>query len=168
MNKKVIILAAIVTAFLLAMVLLAKNFLTSGPVSQAPTPTPASVPQLEEDQYPQVSLDFSADGHYVTVNISNLHAAALEYNLIYDATVKDNAVNTGVTGSAKIDGQDEYSYKQLLGSESSGKFTYHQNIDNAVMELTLRDANRYSIYSATYPFEVEPGETVELTTASEI
>jgi hypothetical protein len=86
----------------------------------------------------------------------------LEYNLIYDAIVKKNPVNTGVTGSAKLEGKTVYSYKQLLGSESSGKFTYHENITNAVMELTLRDENKYSIFTATFPFTVSPGKTIEL------
>jgi hypothetical protein len=126
------------------------------------TPTSPTVEQLTEDKYPKVTLQFSADGHYVTVNITDLHAAALEYNLIYDATVKKSPVNTGVTGGTKLDGETSYSYKQLLGSESSGKFTYHENITNAVMELTLRDGNKYSIFSATYPFSVSPGKTVEL------
>jgi hypothetical protein len=49
-----------------------------------------------------------------------------------------------------------------LGSESSGKFTYHENITNAVMELTLRDENKYSIFTATFPFTVSPGKTIEL------
>lgn len=127
-----------------------------------PTPTPAFVEQLPTEKAPKPTLTFSSDGHYVTVNINNLFAAELEYNLIYDATVKKNQVNTGVTGSAKLDGKSDYSYKQLLGSESSGKFSYHENIKNAVMELTLRDQNKYSIFSATYPFTVTPGKSVDL------
>jgi len=110
-------------------------------------------------------LDFSSDGHYVTVNISNIHSDQLEYNLIYDATVKKDRIQTGVNAAAKLNGKSEYSYRQLLGSESSGKFTYHANIQNAMMELTLRDAANRSIFSATYPFTISPGKSQILTTS---
>jgi len=133
-----------------------------------PTPTPTEEPviQLEPEKHPRVSLKFRADGHYVTVNISNIYAQAVEYNLIYDAKVKNNKLQTGVNASAKLDGQSTYSKEQLLGSESSGKFTYHANITNAVMELTLRDAAGRSIFTTTYPFEVSPGKTIDLAPAS--
>ena len=62
----------------------------------------------------------------------------------------------------QLKGATTYSKKQLLGSESSGKFTYHANIKNAVMELTLRDANNSSVHSATYPFSVVAGSSVGL------
>jgi hypothetical protein len=130
-----------------------------------PTPTPLMAEQLPPDQQPQVNLTFTSDGHYVTINITDIHAAQLEYNIIYDATVKKNRINTGVTGGARLDGKSDYSYKQLLGSESSGKYTYHENITNAVMELTLRNENNYSVFSATYPFDFSPGKTIDLTPA---
>lgn len=126
-------------------------------------PTPGFAEQLSPDQYPKVSLDFSSDSHYVTVNITNIHADQIEYNLIYDATVKGNKIQTGVNASAKLDGKTEYSYKQLLGSESSGKFTYHSKIENAVMELALRDSAGRSVYNTTLPFTISPGQSVELT-----
>lgn len=131
------------------------------------SPTPESqVKMLTPEQYPKVSLTFRADGRYVTVNMTNVNASALEYNLIYDATVKKNKLQTGVSASAKLEGKNTYTKEQLLGSESSGKFTYHENIQNAVLELTLRDENGRSVYSATYPFEVTPGKSVELTPRS--
>lgn len=144
---------------------LAKKLLPAKSTAETPTPTPSFVEQLPADKEPMPKLTFTSDGHYVTVNITNLFAAELEYNLIYDATVKKSQVNTGVTGSAKLDGKSDYSYKQLLGSESSGKFSYHENITNAVMELTLRDSNKYSIFSATYPFTVTPGKSIDLVKA---
>jgi len=126
-------------------------------------PTPGIAEQLTPDQYPKVSLEFSPDAHYVTVNITNIKANQIEYNLIYDATVKGNKIQTGVNASAKLDGKTEYSYKQLLGSESSGKFTYHTKIENAVMELFLRDSQNRSVYNATLPFTISPGKSVDLT-----
>lgn len=126
-------------------------------------PTPGFAEQLSPDKYPQVSLNFSSDAHYVTVNISNIHSDQLEYNLIYEAVIKKDRIQTGVNASAKLNGKTEYSYKQLLGSESSGKFTYHTKIENAVMELTLRDLQNRSVYNATLPFTVSPGQSVELT-----
>ena len=109
-----------------------------------------------------IKIAISSDLHFATVTLSNLHADSLEYNLIYDATVKGNKIQTGVNASAKLDGKSEYSYKQLLGSESSGKFTYHSKIENAVMELTLRDSANRSIFTASYPFTVSLGESISL------
>ncbi len=128
-----------------------------------PTPSPAVIEQLPAEKQPKVSLEFTRDAHYVTVDISNLNADQLEYNLIYDATVKNNSqIQTGVNAAANIKGKSTYSQKQLLGSESSGKFTYHENIKNASMELTLRDSSGHSVFTATYPFEVKAGGGVVL------
>jgi hypothetical protein len=138
----------------------AKKFL----FSSAPVPTPTLEPasQLPSEKHPQVNLEFSKDGHYVTVKITNIFADRLEYNLIYDAKVKGNVIQTGVAASAQTAGQSEYSREQLLGSESSGKYTYHENIQNAVLELTLRDAASRSIFTATYPFIFSPSQSVPL------
>lgn len=131
--------------------------------SIVPTPTPlAEAEQLTQDKYPQPSLQFSADAHYVTVNIANLHAASLEYDMIYNATVKNNQIQAGVNAAAKIEGQSTYSKQQLLGSESSGKFTYHTNIDNATLNLTLRDSAGRSIFQASYPFVVAASKSFDL------
>lgn len=135
----------------------------SGSLAPMPTPSPATVTPLTVEQYPQVSLTFAADAHYVTVNLSNLHADQLEYNLIYDAMVKKSKLQTGVNSTADIKGKSTFSQRQLLGSESSGKFTYHEKIENAVMELTLRDAQGRSVFTATYPFTVKAGTTSDLT-----
>lgn len=127
-----------------------------------PTPTPPPLSQLTPDQYPSVSIQFSADAHYATVKISNIHADKLEYNLIYDATVKKNQIQTGVNAAATLNGQTTYEKSQLLGSESSGHFTYHENIKNAVIELTLRDSFGRSIFFGTYPFTHVPGTSQDL------
>ncbi|MDO8487751.1 MAG: hypothetical protein Q7S31_00355 [bacterium] len=127
-----------------------------------PTPSPAVVQQLEAEKQPKIKLVFSKDGHYVTVNISNLFADTLEYNLIYDAVVKKSPLQTGVNAAASVAGKSTYSQEQLLGSESSGKFTYHEDITNAIMELTLRDDQGRSIFTATYPFSVSAGSSAEL------
>lgn len=126
-------------------------------------PTPGTTAQqLPADQQPKVQLTFSADAHYVTIRLTNLHSSKLEYNLIYDATVGKNKLNTGVNSTAVVEGKTEFSQKQLLGSESSGKFSYHENIQNAVMELTLRDSAGRSVFSATYPFTVASGQSADL------
>jgi len=131
--------------------------------SVIPTPTPlAEAEQLSPDKHPKPSLQFSADAHYVTVNIANLHAASLEYDMIYDATVKNNQIQAGVNVAAKIDSQSTYSKQQLLGSESSGKFTYHTNINNATLNLILRDGAGRSIFQASYPFVVAPSKSFDL------
>lgn len=141
-----------------------KNLFAPGVV---PTPTPAPLVQLSPDQYPNVSIAISADSHYATIKITNLNSEKLEYNLIYDATVKKNQIQTGVNASATLNGQKTYEKTQLLGSESSGKFTYHENIQNAVIELTLRDTYGRSVFFGIYPFSVSPSSTQSLVLKSE-
>jgi phosphopantothenate synthetase len=122
-----------------------------------------SAAQLPVEKQPKVELSFSADARFATVNLTNLNAAQMEYNLIYEATAKKQRIQTGVNDSQDVSGKSTYTKKQLLGSESSGKFTYHENIQNATMELVLRDAQGRSIFNATYPFEVTPGKSATLT-----
>jgi hypothetical protein len=136
-------------------------FFSGNNVVPTPTPLEAAV-QLEPGKHPKPSLQFSADAHYVTVNIANLHAASLEYDLVYEASVKNNRIQTGVNASAKIEGQSTYSRQQLLGSESSGKFTYHTDINNASLNLTLRDGAGRSVFQATYPFVVSAAKSFDL------
>ncbi|MBP9781907.1 hypothetical protein KBC89_04600 [Candidatus Woesebacteria bacterium] len=150
--------------FLLAAGVVVYTYKNKTPEKTAmPTPTPVAAIQLPASEQPKVSLAFSSDSHFATVTLTNLKADKLEYNLIYDATVKNNKISTGVNSTANVTGKSTFTEKQLLGSESSGKFTYHANIANAVMELTLRDAQGRSIFTSTYPFEVKPGSTVSLT-----
>lgn len=162
MNKWLPIIGAVVALGISAGVIL---YFKGKPKSSLPTPTPTPevAIQLSADKQPQVELKFTTDGHYVTVSLSNLSADQLEYNLIYDATVKSSKLQTGVNATANIKGKSTYSQKQLLGSESSGKFTYHEKITNAVMELTLRDASGRSVFTSTYPFTVKPGASTTLT-----
>jgi hypothetical protein len=167
MKSKIIVPVLAVVLLAAGTVFLINRSKSSSPGTKqvTPTPTPEQVEQLSAEKQPKVSLAFTADGHFVTVKFSHLYAASLEYNLIYDTVVKKTKIQSGVTGSAQLSGASEYSNKQLLGSESSGKFTYHENISNAILELTLRNSSGYSIFSATYPFTVSPGKTVELTVA---
>jgi|GEM_PF-5546767 len=161
MNKWLPIVGAIGALGLSAGVLL---YFKGKPNSSLPAPTltPEAAVQLTTDKRPQVELNFSSDGHFVTVSLSSLHADQLEYNLIYDAMVKGSKLQTGVNSTANISGKTIFSQKQLLGSESSGKFTYHEKITNAVMELTLRDSGGRSTFTQTYPFTVSPGSSMKL------
>jgi len=162
MPKNYLIGAGILVVVLIIFGFIFKLSFLSRKSTPTPTPTLGFAQQLPAEKQPKVSLEFSPDAHYVTVNITNIFSDQLEYNLIYDATVKGNKIQTGVNASAKLDGKSEYSYKQLLGSESSGKFTYHSKIENAVMELTLRDSANRSIFTASYPFTVSLGESISL------
>jgi len=159
--QKKLIIGAIVLVLIVGGFFLIRKPKTSSSQSVATT-APGIAEQLTPDQYPKVSLEFSSDAHYVTVNITDIHADQVEYDLQYDAVVKGNEIHPGVSASSKLDGKTEYSYKQLLGSESSGKFTYHTKITNAEMHLTLRDNQNRSIYNATLPFTVSPGKSVDL------
>lgn len=163
MNKWIpIIIAAVI---LLTSSLVVLSFRKKSTPLSTPKPgssVPSSAEQLPSDKQPKVILKFESDGHHVIVDFANLNADQLEYNLIYDATVKGNRIQTGVNSTAKVTGQTVFAQRQLLGSESSGKFTYHQNIKNAFMELILRDLAGRSIFTATYPFTIAPGKSITL------
>jgi hypothetical protein len=162
-QKNIIIVIGVVVLLLLGGTFFFIKRRPAIPTTVTPSPTPLEeVKQLDLSQQPTVSLAFTSDAHYVTVTLGNLNADQLEYNIIYDATVKNNKIQTGVNSASKITGQTSFTQKQLLGSESSGHFTYHQNIQNAVMELVLRDAANRSVFTATYPFTVTPGQSVTL------
>ncbi|KKU28425.1 MAG: hypothetical protein UX80_C0001G0051 [Candidatus Amesbacteria bacterium GW2011_GWA2_47_11b] len=162
MNKWLPIASAVVALGISAGIVLYFKGKPNSPLA-TPTPIPDVAVQLAPDKQPQIELKFSSDGHYVTVSLSNLNANQLEYNLIYDAMVKSSKLQTGVNATANISGKSIYSQKQLLGSESSGKFSYHEKITNAVMELALRDSSGRSIFTATYPFTVKAGSSSTLT-----
>lgn len=162
MNKWLPIIGAVLVLAVAGGIIFSLRGKPAGSLAK-PTPTPETAQQLTADQKPEIKISISSDAHFATVTLSNLHANALEYNLIYDATVKGNRINTGVNSTANISGKSTFTQKQLLGSESSGKFTYHDKIANATMELTLRDAAGRSIYTATYPFEVKAGSSQTLT-----
>lgn len=136
------------------------------PTSGSTQESGEAVITLAPDQQPRIKISFTADAHYATVEANNLYADQIEYNLIYDATIKGNRIQTGVNALAKLEGKRDYAARQLLGSESSGKFTYHEGISGAVLELTLRDAQNRSIFTASYPFTVTPGQSVDLTPSS--
>ncbi len=131
-----------------------------------PNPSPAQVAQLPKEKQPQVALAFTSDGHEVTVSLTNLNASVLEYTLEYTASIRKGKevteIKTGVAGGGDITGKSTFSEKQLLGSESSGKRVYHEDIHDAAMKLTLRDTQGRSIFTAAYPFEVKAGSSVQL------
>lgn len=165
MNKWLPVVGALVALGISGGVILYFKGKPNSPIA-TPTPTPdTAAVQLTADKQPKVELKFSSDSHFVTVSLSNLNAHQLEYNLIYDASVKGSKLQTGVNSTANILGKSTFSQKQLLGSESSGKFTYHEKITNAVMELALRDSAGRSVFTATYPFTVSPGSSTTLTPA---
>ncbi len=113
MNKWLPIIGAVVALGISAGVILSFK---DKPKSSLPTPTPTpeAAIQLTTDKQPQVELKFTSDGHYATVSLSNLSADQLEYNLIYDATVKSSKLQTGVNSTANISGKSTFSQKQLF------------------------------------------------------
>lgn len=161
MKNKIFLIIGIVLLILGVVLTIVFKKTSNTPIT--PTPTPSTeAEQLTTNEQPEITLKFTSDAHFVTVSISNIKADQLEYNLIYDATVKGTLLQTGVNAMANLNGKTVYEKKQLLGSESSGKFTYHANIKNAVMELTLRDKEGRSVFSQTYPFEVVAGSSMTL------
>jgi hypothetical protein len=162
MKKAIPVIVLVIALGIGGFLIFNKNKNPESTITPASTPDPVAQ-QLPPDKQPSVSLAFDAVGHYVTVTVANLNADQIEYSLVYDAVVKNNKINTGASGGGRITGQTTYTQKQLLGSESSGHFTYHENIQNALMNLTLRDSSNRSVFSATYPFTVTPGKSVSLT-----
>jgi len=168
--KYVAIFAVVILIGVLGLFFLKKQFSSPGSNIQ-PTPTEEEVMQLDPKDQPKVSLEFSSDSHYVTVKMINVNASKVEYSIIYDAKIKSKGkvsqVNTGVTGggTANKDSKTYESAKQLLGSESSGHITYHEEIKNGMVDLTLRDEKGRSVFKTNYSFTLTPGKVVELSSS---
>ncbi len=97
-----------------------------------------NVAEIPLEKRPLVKLVPSEDGHWLDLSISEVMvdgAASVDYELLY--TKLDGRVQ-GVPGKVALNG-NSIERKLLLGSESSGKYTYDEGIEGGKLSLKFRN-----------------------------
>jgi hypothetical protein len=101
----------------------------------APTPTPEVFVETPLEKRPFVALTPSIDGHWLTLEVSQIQDAdSIEYELTYNTG--DNLTQGAIGGPTRLQGKTIYEKKILLGTESSGHYRYHEGIEEG--NLTVR------------------------------
>ncbi len=97
-----------------------------------------TLPEVELEKRPVVSLTPSGDGHWLKLEISKIviDATTLDYELTYK--VPDGRTQ-GVPGTVKLVKGEDVEKDLLLGSESSGKFRYDEGVETGNVLLRLRN-----------------------------
>lgn len=90
------------------------------------------------EKRPVTSLTPSEDGHWLNLKIEKivLDATSFDYELLYKLP---DGRTQGVPGTVKLDGQKTIERELLLGSESSGKFTYDEGVEQGTLTLRFRN-----------------------------
>jgi len=132
--------------------------------STSQTTEEESVAELPMSQRPFTSLSptkIAANGnygHWLTLNIKNINvpgAKTVEYLLEY--TIEDGRTQ-GVPGQVELKGQD-IQRDLLLGSESSGKFTYDKGVEKGKLTLKFRDSKGKLIGKLLTDFHLQTNTT---------
>lgn len=102
-----------------------------------PTPTPeGKLIETAFKERPYVTLTPSQDGHWLTLKIERIrHGDSLEYELIYNTA---SGVPQGSTNAIELEGEDFYTKKILLGTESRGHYRYDEGVTQGTLTLRFR------------------------------
>ena len=114
--------------------------------------------ELSNTEKPYIALTPRADGHELTLKVSNISSKITnaEYELIYTAEDEGLEIEKGVNGTQKID-NTSFEKKLLLGTESctSGcKYKYDEGITGGTLSITFTtDDNKFYKFEA--PFNIK-------------
>ena len=141
-------------ALLAATLLLAGCGAKKTSTTVTPTPEPKVV-EMPLDQRPLISLTPSADGHYLTLNITGLPSTitSIEYEILYNAGENGAVIEKGVGDTLK-EITSNIERKLLLGTESctSGcKYSYDKGVTGGSVTINFIDKNG-QISTFTSPF----------------
>ncbi|MBN1263319.1 MAG: hypothetical protein JW991_03090 [Candidatus Pacebacteria bacterium] len=100
------------------------------------TPTPPVFVETTINERPFVSLIPSEDGHWLTLKIGRIQKAeTLEYELSY--TTGEGLVQGAYSSPFDLGGETDYERKILLGTESSGRYRYHEGVREGNITVRL-------------------------------
>lgn len=101
-----------------------------------PTPTPEKYLEVGVEDAPFVSITPSKDGHWLKVNLERIREAeTIEFELAYETS---EGVNQGAIGGPyPVPADGTYTKEILLGTESSGHYTYHQGVKGGTLTVRL-------------------------------
>jgi hypothetical protein len=119
---------------------------------------------LEEvvlERRPVASLTPSEDGHWLNLKIEKivLDATSFDYELLYKLP---DGRTQGVPGTVKLDGQKTIERELLLGSESSGKFSYDEGVERGALTLRFRNEKGKLLVKFSTQFHLQ-SDTKKLT-----
>jgi len=98
-------------------------------------PTPQTFVETSLEERPFVSLTPSADGHWLTLAVSGIqNAEELEYEISYTT---GEGVSQGALGGPFALSGDSYEIKILMGTESSGRYAYHEGVEEGLLIIRL-------------------------------
>ena len=101
-----------------------------------PTPTPIRYVEVSVEESPFISLIPSADGHWLTVMVDRIQdAESVEYELSYETA--DGVTQGAIGGPYSLAGVTNYEKKILLGTQSSGNYSYHEGVENGSLTVKL-------------------------------
>ena len=156
MNKKNLILVALIICSSILFSGCGKKKVTTTEVKT--NKQTAVEMELSNTEKPYVALTPRADGHELTLKVSNISSKITnaEYELIYTAEDQGLEMEKGVNGTQKISGTS-FEKKLLLGTESctSGcKYKYDEGITGGTLSITFTtDYNKFYKFEA--PFNIK-------------
>lgn len=110
--------------------------------------------ELPIEQRPFTSLTPTSDGHWLIMKIERINvpnATTLEYELLYQVPGKPDQ---GIPGTVKLDGKD-IERKLLLGTESSGNYSFDEGVERGKLTLKFRDSSNKLIGTVSTDFHLQ-------------
>lgn len=148
-NKKVLVIALLlIIAIVTGVVLFVKNKKTAAPVATTATKKKVQSPVnvIAVADRPYISLEPSADGHYITTNVIEVKKTATQ--LDYEMEYQTGSMLQGFGGLIKLD-KLPVSDKKLFGSQSAGgAITYHEDIKGGNLLAQFTGTESYAVKSA--------------------
>jgi hypothetical protein len=113
------------------------------------------------EERPVASLTPSEDGHWLNLKIEKivLNATSFDYELLYKLP---DGRTQGVPGTVKLDGQKIIERELLMGSESSGKFSYDEGVEQGTLTLRFRNERGKLLVKFSTQFHLQ-SDTKKLT-----
>jgi len=133
-------------------------FMKGGKKDEAMEDEDANVAEVPVDKRPYTTLTPSEDGHWLTLKLTDLKfdAESVEYQIVY--TLPDGR-NQGVPGTPiLLSGTKDIERKLLLGTESSGKYYYDENVKEGTLTLRYRDSKGKLIGKLSTKFHLQKGD----------
>ena len=149
MKKKLLIVLPVVALLIVgAIFLFNKNKKPAAVANQTVTKkkvqSPVNVIAVAERPY--LSLEPSADGHYITITVAEVKKTASQ--LDYEMEYQTGSMLQGFGGLIKLD-KIPVSDKKLFGSQSAGgAITYHEDIQGGNLLAQFTGSENYAVKSA--------------------
>lgn len=97
----------------------------------------ATLVEVPLEKRPIVSLTPSSDGHYLKLKIEKIVIDVDSFDYLFEYKTA-TGVPQGASGFIKLEGKNDFETDLLLGTESSGKFRYDEDVEAGSIELKLR------------------------------